>query len=69
MCGKKNPAPVVVAAGDPEAMFAKIMNGDTADPNEYPWQVAIMLSEEHVLCGGSLINEGWIMTAAHCTVE
>ena len=33
--------------------------------NEYPWQV--LLKHTGVYCGGSLISDQWILSAAHCT--
>jgi len=48
----------------------RIMGGKTTDVNEYPWQVSFSLLEknhyEGHLCGGSLINDQWILSAAHC---
>jgi len=43
----------------------KITGGTNADIAEFPWQVYYESGD--YLCGGSIIAEGWILTAAHCT--
>jgi secreted trypsin-like serine protease len=51
----------------------KIVGGIPAKPGELPWQVSIGVSwiassaDAH-FCGGSIYNEKWIVTAAHCVV-
>jgi len=56
-----------------EDSFWRIVGGQKSNSSEWPWQVAlrkemILQGEAFVLstCGGSLINENWILTAAHC---
>ncbi|CAL4105920.1 unnamed protein product, partial [Meganyctiphanes norvegica] len=47
--------------------ITKIVGGVTAEVNEYPWQVALVgRGSSGVYCGGSLINDRWVLTAAHC---
>jgi len=42
-----------------------IVGGEDATKGYYPWQAAIYYGEE-LLCGGSLIGNKHILTAAHC---
>jgi len=41
------------------------MGGGHAEFNEYPWMVA-MLFKGHYYCGGTLISDKYVVTAAHC---
>jgi len=50
--------------------WAKIVGGEIAIDGQFPHQVALF---QHTLgttafhCGGSILNQKWVVTAAHCT--
>ena len=44
---------------------SKIVGGDAAGVNEYPWQAQIR-DQFGPFCGGVVMNNKWVMTAAHC---
>ncbi|KAM6063609.1 chymotrypsin-like protease CTRL-1 isoform 2-T2 [Theristicus caerulescens] len=44
----------------------RIINGQNAVAGSWPWQVSLQTRLGSHFCGGSLINENWVVTAAHC---
>lgn len=46
----------------------RIVGGVDSDISVTPWQVAVMDSQYYQYCGGSIVNESWVLTAAHCEV-
>ena len=44
---------------------AKITGGTNAVISDFPWQVFV--ESDVFTCGGSIISDQWIITAAHCT--
>ncbi|MFO7663869.1 MAG: serine protease, partial [Chloroflexota bacterium] len=51
----------------------RIVGGQEADPGEWPWQIALVVKGGDLFfdqfCGASLLNEEWVLTAAHCVEE
>ncbi|XP_019966667.1 coagulation factor X [Paralichthys olivaceus] len=48
------------------ARMTRIVGGEDCPPGECPWQ-ALLLNEDDVgFCGGTILNEYIILTAAHC---
>ncbi|NP_001291304.1 serine protease 38 precursor [Rattus norvegicus] len=53
-----------VACGQP-ALHGKLLGGELTIDRKWPWQVSIHYAGFHV-CGGSILNAYWVLTAAHC---
>ncbi|KAL2088404.1 hypothetical protein ACEWY4_015303 [Coilia grayii] len=61
-CGVPAIPPVVTG-------YARIVNGEEAVPHSWPWQVSLQDYTGFHFCGGSVVNENWVVTAAHCNVR
>lgn len=52
----------------------QIVGGETALPLEFPWQISLHRidfpnRDRGLICGGSIINEQYVDTAAHCVED
>ncbi|MEM9733294.1 MAG: serine protease [Pseudomonadota bacterium] len=59
---------------DEDAATDRVVNGEIAAEGAWPWQVALMKTNADrtklgQFCGGTLIQDTWVLTAAHCVLK
>ncbi|KAF5897075.1 chymotrypsin A-like [Clarias magur] len=64
-CGVSAIAPVITGV----ITYSRVVNGEEAAPHSWPWQVSIQELTGFHFCAGSLINDWWVVSAAHCNVR
>lgn len=51
---------------------ARIVGGQKASLGQFPYQVVVYVIDADnntFICGGSIIDNNWILTAGHCTYK
>lgn len=51
-----------------EVKDGRIINGENAEKNQFPWQVRLITYSYlgSAICGGAIISERFVLTACHC---
>lgn len=67
--GEQSEDPQERGCGIATKQFPKIAGGRPADPGEYPWMAALITSRTATgaFCGGVLITDRHVLSAAHCS--
>ena len=62
--GGSNPS----SCGQSTYSSPRVKNGDNAQPGQWPWQVLVVITYPSFTkgCGGTIISERNVLSAAHC---
>jgi len=62
------PDPGPGSCGKPQIMGSRVISGQTARRGAWPWQI-LMMNNGRAGCGGTLVSNQWVVTAAHCVAR
>ncbi|XP_053124935.1 transmembrane protease serine 13-like isoform X2 [Hemicordylus capensis] len=48
-----------------QRISSRIVGGNETSASKWPWQVSLQYGSTHI-CGGTIIDPQWVLTAAHC---
>uniref|UniRef100_A0AB38ZE88 Venom S1 protease 15 n=1 Tax=Ectomocoris sp. TaxID=3104572 RepID=A0AB38ZE88_9HEMI len=65
----KGPKGTTCPCGWSTKEFGRIVNGQQTGRHEFPWMAGIRRDGGFQFCGGAIISEYHVLTAAHCTVN
>ncbi|XP_040067978.1 enteropeptidase-like [Ixodes scapularis] len=63
---KDNLMKVCGRRGIQDTVSERIINGTNATPGHWPWMVGLYTKEDQFHCGGVLLSNQYVLTAAHC---
>ncbi|XP_078513823.1 coagulation factor X-like isoform X2 [Lissotriton helveticus] len=66
MINSKNDSRVQVDDIDSTDAQTRIVGGRDCSPGECPWQALLVNENQEGFCGGTILNEYFILTSAHC---
>ncbi|KAM4615784.1 granzyme A-like [Polymixia lowei] len=68
-CGQKNKPGVYAFLSETHisGYCAQIIGGSEVKPHSLPHMALLHNKTGHPVCGGTLINQNWVLTAAHCS--
>ncbi|MBN3315993.1 TMPS9 protease, partial [Atractosteus spatula] len=64
-CAPVNVTPIAPNECGKAPLSPRIVGGDSAPEGSWPWQASLYYNGQHT-CGGSLISQQWVLTAARC---